>query len=75
MMIFCTQKLLPVLRDRLKHGLLKPGDKLLSVRALSREQGISISTAYKAYVELENMGMIEARPKVRLLCEILAGEV
>ncbi|TFF40616.1 aminotransferase-like domain-containing protein [Mucilaginibacter psychrotolerans] len=48
---------------QVKEGLLKPGDKLLSVRALSREQGISISTAYKAYVELENMGIIEARPK------------
>src|ERR1700712_4523048 len=48
---------------QIKQNTLKCGDKLPSVRALSREQGISISTAYKAYVELENMGMIEARPK------------
>ncbi|HTD98798.1 MAG TPA: PLP-dependent aminotransferase family protein [Mucilaginibacter sp.] len=51
------------IEKQIKQKLLKPGDKLLSVRALSQEQGISISTAYKAYVELENMGMIEARPK------------
>ena len=51
------------IQNQIKENLLKSGDKLPSVRALSHEQGISISTAYKAYVELENMGMIEARPK------------
>ncbi|SDP53543.1 DNA-binding transcriptional regulator, MocR family, contains an aminotransferase domain [Mucilaginibacter sp. OK268] len=51
------------IEKQIKDGLLKTGDKLPSVRALSREQNISISTAFKAYVELENMGMIEARPK------------
>jgi DNA-binding transcriptional MocR family regulator len=51
------------IEQQIKQNLLKAGDKLPSVRALSQEQGISISTAYKAYVELENMGMIEARPK------------
>jgi DNA-binding transcriptional MocR family regulator len=42
-------------------GILMPGDKLPSVRMLSREQGVSLSTAYKVYVELENKGLIEAR--------------
>jgi DNA-binding transcriptional MocR family regulator len=51
------------IEKQIKQNLLKSGDKLPSVRALSLEQGISISTSYKAYVELENMGMIEARPK------------
>jgi DNA-binding transcriptional MocR family regulator len=51
------------IEKQIKQNLLKCGDKLPSVRALSNEQGISISTVYKAYVELENMGMIEARPK------------
>ncbi len=43
--------------------ILKTGAKLPSVRALSQEQGISLSTAYKAYVQLEIRGLIEARPK------------
>jgi len=42
---------------------LKPGDKLPSIRSFSKEQGISISTVYKAYSELEVMGLIEARTK------------
>jgi DNA-binding transcriptional MocR family regulator len=43
--------------------ILKIGDKLLSVRALSKEQGISLSTAFQAYYYLESKGLIEARPQ------------
>ncbi|RAV99445.1 aminotransferase-like domain-containing protein [Pseudochryseolinea flava] len=43
--------------------ILKVGDKLLSVRALSKEQGISLSTAFQAYYYLESKGLIEARPQ------------
>lgn len=43
--------------------ILKVGDKLLSVRALSKEQGISLSTAFQAYYSLESRGLIEARPQ------------
>lgn len=42
---------------------LKVGDKLLSVRALSKEQGISLSTAFQSYYHLESKGLIEARPQ------------
>jgi len=42
---------------------LKLGDKLPSVRILSKEQGVSISTAFQAYYALEGKGLIEARPK------------
>jgi DNA-binding transcriptional MocR family regulator len=42
---------------------LKIGDKLLSVRALSKEQGISLSTAFQAYYHLESKGLVEARPQ------------
>ena len=42
---------------------LKVGDKLLSVRALSKEQGISLNTAFQAYYHLEGKGLIEARPQ------------
>ena len=43
--------------------IFKVGDKLLSVRALSKEQGISLSTAFQAYYLLESKGLIEARPQ------------
>lgn len=43
--------------------ILKIGDKLPSVRQLSKEQGISLSTAFQAYYSLESKGLIEARPQ------------
>lgn len=43
--------------------VMRVGDKLLSVRALSKEQGISLSTSFQAYYLLESKGLIEARPQ------------
>ncbi|CAN5310308.1 PLP-dependent aminotransferase family protein [soil metagenome] len=51
------------LSTQIHQMVLKTGEKLPSVRSLSQEQGISMSTAYKAYVQLEINGLIEARPK------------
>jgi DNA-binding transcriptional MocR family regulator len=60
---FLYSQIVSRIEKQIRQNVLKTGDKLPSVRHLSQEQNISISTAYKAYVELENMGMIEARPK------------
>src|ERR1700704_2591705 len=43
--------------------VLRPGDRVPSLRKLSREQGVSLSTALQAYVWLENRGYLEARPQ------------
>jgi DNA-binding transcriptional MocR family regulator len=51
------------IKGLIRNFTLKPGDKLSSIRSFSKEQGISISTVYKAYSELEIMGLIEARTK------------
>jgi DNA-binding transcriptional MocR family regulator len=60
---FLYQQIADRIAGQIEQQLLKTGDKLPSVRALSYEQGISLSTAYKAYVQLEIKGLIEARPK------------
>jgi DNA-binding transcriptional MocR family regulator len=44
-------------------GALRPGDRVPSVRKLSRQEGVSISTVLQAYVQLEAQGLIEARPQ------------
>lgn len=43
--------------------VLRAGDKVPSVRKVSREQGVSMSTVFQAYYLLENKGLIEARPR------------
>src|SRR3954469_6883991 len=45
------------------NNALQVGDRLLSVRSLSKEQGISMSTAFQAYYHLESKGLVEARPQ------------
>ncbi|HAV61414.1 MAG TPA: GntR family transcriptional regulator [Verrucomicrobiales bacterium] len=45
------------------HGTLSPGERIPSVRQLSRQQEVSIATVTQAYRMLENEGLIEARPQ------------
>lgn len=61
------------LERNISDGVLKRGDKLLSIRTLSKDQGISISTAFKAYSQLEIKGLIEARPKSGYYVRFIEG--
>ena len=51
------------LQEQMNKGILRPGDRLPSVRSFSRQQGVSISTVLEAYIWLENRGAIESRSK------------
>lgn len=44
-------------------GTLRPGDRLPSVRLLSDQRGVSISTVLQAYLLLESRGFVETRPQ------------
>ena len=44
-------------------GSLRPGDRLPSVRLLSDQRGVSISTVLQAYLLLESRGFVETRPQ------------
>lgn len=44
-------------------GTLRAGDKVPSVRRLSVQEGVSVSTVLQAYQRLEDAGVIEARPQ------------
>ncbi len=44
-------------------GALRPGDRVPSLRELSRQQRVSISTALQTYLWLETRGYLEARPQ------------
>src|SRR5436853_1561036 len=47
----------------IRAGTLRPGERIPSVRRASTQHGVSVTTAVQAYLELENRGLIEARPK------------
>ncbi len=44
-------------------AVLKPGDRLPSLRRLSKQIGFSIATVMQAYLELEKKGIIQARER------------
>jgi len=49
--------------QQVARGSLRPGDRVPSLRRLSRQQRVSMSTALQAYLWLENRGYLEARPQ------------
>lgn len=51
------------IEGRIRRGDLRPGEKLPSLRVLRGKLGLSLNTVYQAYVELETMGLVVARPK------------
>ncbi len=51
------------IHELIRGGTLRPGDRVPSVRRLSHQQGISISTVLQAYQRLEDIGVIESRPQ------------
>ena len=51
------------LHTLIRAGTLRPGERVPSVRRLSRQQGVSVATVLQAYQRLEDAGVIEARPQ------------
>jgi len=47
----------------IRHGTYKTGDRIPSIRDISRSMKVSVSTALEAYRLLEVRGLIEARPQ------------
>lgn len=55
------QRLAEDLAESIRTGVLRPGDRLPSVRELRRQRGISPSTVFKAYAQLEAQELVQAR--------------
>jgi DNA-binding transcriptional MocR family regulator len=47
----------------IRAGTLRAGERVPSVRRLSRQQGVSVATVLQSYQRLEDAGVIEARPQ------------
>lgn len=57
------QRLATLLTQRIEQGLYQAGERLPSVRSLSAEHGVSISTVQQAYYLLEEKKLISAQPR------------
>lgn len=60
------------------NGTYRPGERVPSLRGLSRQLRVSVNTVLQSYAHLENAGLIEARPQsgyyVRAPLPALAGD-
>lgn len=57
------QRIAGQLEAAIASGALRAGVRLPSVRQLSQQHGVSMSTALQVYRTLENRGVVQARPK------------
>jgi len=57
------QELAERLSELIHRGTYAPGTRIPSVRQMSRQQNVSISTVLEAYSLLERQGLIESRPQ------------
>lgn len=47
----------------IEQGALRPGDRVPSIRSLSKQMQVSINTVKEAYCQLEDRRLLEARPQ------------
>jgi len=60
---FLYRQVIELVGERIDQGILRPGDRLPSLRRMSRSAGVSVPTVRQAYIELERQRRVEARPK------------
>jgi DNA-binding transcriptional MocR family regulator len=60
---FRYRQLVEEIEYKIMNGTYHPGERLPSIRKLRGQSNLSISTISRAYMELETMGLVEARPK------------
>lgn len=57
------QELADSIEDMIRSGVYGAGERMPSIRAFSRERGVSISTSVRTFHELERRGMVQATPR------------
>jgi|GEM_PF-2278928 len=57
------EKIAEQIRYQIEQGVLKPGERISSVRQASLKHNVSINTILQAYLRLEKKGLIVSRPQ------------
>ncbi len=63
------------INELIEKGDLKPGDKAPSLRKLSKQLGVSIATITQSYVNLEDQGVLRAKPQSGFYVNALVNQV
>jgi len=60
---FLYRQVIDLIKENIDTGTLLPGDRLPSLRQMSKAAGVSVPTVRQAYVELERQRHVESRPQ------------
>jgi DNA-binding transcriptional MocR family regulator len=63
------------INELIEKGDLKPGDKAPSLRKLSKQLGVSIATITQSYVNLEDQGVLTAKPQSGFYVNTLIDQI
>jgi DNA-binding transcriptional MocR family regulator len=63
------------IEKQIREGTLKVGERVASLRDLRRREKVSVSTAIQAYLHLERVGLLEARPRSGFFVRIPHAEM
>ena len=60
---YLYRQVIDLINENIDSGTLLPGDRLPSLRRMSKTSGVSVPTVRQAYIELERQRRVESRPK------------
>lgn len=60
---YLYRQVIELINENITAGILRPGDRLPSLRKMSQTVGVSIPTVRQAYIELERQRRVESRPQ------------
>ncbi len=60
---YLYRQVIDLIAENIDSGTLRPGDRLPSLRRMSKRIGVSIPTVRQAYIELERQRRVESRPQ------------
>ena len=63
------------LEEKIRGGVYRSGEKMPSLRKLHGQTGLSITTVYQAYIELEKRGVVAPRQKSGYYVQPLLGSI
>lgn len=60
---YLYRQVIDLIAENIETGTLRPGDRLPSLRKMSKTAGVSVPTVRQAYIELERQRRVESRPQ------------
>ena len=60
---FLYRQVIDLIVENVESGALRPGDRLPSLRKMSKTVGVSVPTVRQAYIELERRRQVESKPQ------------